>query len=299
LKYSVIDRQTFMLLIDLKRGLMDIQLAEQKIFALNEKITIEQARLRAMDKRTTLFTSGVNVLLQRIKPEEVELLATQKRWEPFWHVICATRQVYDRTRKFNVPVTGPEVQSITLQETDYPVANRSIAFTAVEHCREENRQQMFFDGVSGESQELGNLIGNARTEVTDLSEFTARDNTIVVPPEIRASYVMRQALQTMLKPVQADVIFEEVVTVEAIDLYCRPIFAFEFRWKTKDKTAVAEFDAVTGEMRNAKSLRQQLNIRISRDTLFDIGADTIGMVVPGGNIAVKLVKVAVDYNRKK
>jgi len=278
---------------------MDIQLAEQKIFALNEKITAEQARLRAMDKRAGLFASGVNVLLQRVKPEEVELLAMQKRWEPFWHVICATRQVYDRTRKFNVPVTGPEVQSLTLHDTAYPVTNRSIAFTAVEHCREENRQQRFFDGVSGETQELGNLIGNSRSEVSDLADFAARDNAIVVPPEIRASFVMRQVLQAMLKPVQADVIFEEVVTIEAIDLYYRPIFAFEFHWKTKDKTAVAEFDGVTGEMRNAKSLRQQMSLPISRDALFDIGADTIGMIVPGGNIAVKLVKVAIDYNVKR
>ncbi len=278
---------------------MDIQLAEQKIFALSEKITVEQARLRALDKRTTLVTSGVTVLLQRVKPEEVEQVATQKRREPFWHVICAIRQVYDRTRNFSVPVTGPEVQSITLHETDYPVANRSIAFAAVEHCREENRQQMFFDGVSGETQELGSLIGNTRSEVTDLADFAARDGVIVVPPEIRASFVMRQALQAMLKPLQADVIFEEVVTIEAIDLYYRPIFAFEFRWKAKDKTAVAEFDGVTGEMRNAKSLRQQMNLPISRDALFDIGADTIGMIVPGGNIAVKLVKVAIDYNLNK
>jgi hypothetical protein len=278
---------------------MDIQLAEQKIFALSEKITVEQARLRAMDKRAGLFTSGVNVLLQRVKPEEVELLATQKRWEPFWHVSCAMRQVYDRTRKFSVPVTGPEVQGLTLHETDYPVTNRAITVTAVEHCREENRQQRFFDGVSGETQELGNLIANPRSEVSDLADLAARDNAIVVPPEIRASFVMRQVLQTMLKPVQADVIFEEVVTIEAIDLYYRPIFAFEFRWKTRDKTAVAEFDGVTGEMRNAKSLRQQMNLSVSRDALFDIGADTIGMIVPGGNIAVKLVKVAIDYNAKK
>ncbi len=278
---------------------MDIQLAEQKIFALNEKITIEQARLRAMDRRTTLFTSGMNVLLQRIKPEEVELLAKQRRWEPFWNVVCATHVVYDRTRKFNVPVTGPEVQSITLHETDYPAVNRSITFAAVEHCREENRQQTFFDGVSGTIQDLSNLLSGSWTEVTDLAGFASRDNAIVVPPEIRASFVMRMALQPMLKPVQADVIFEEVVTIEAIDLFYRPIFAFEFHWKTKDKTAVAEIDGVTGEMRNAKSLRQQINLPITRDALFDIGADTIGMIVPGGNIAVKLVKVAIDYNTKK
>jgi hypothetical protein len=278
---------------------MDIQLAEQKIFALAEKITVEQARLRAMDRRTGLFTTGVNVLLQRIKPEEVELLAMQKRWEPFWNVICARHLVYDRTRKFSVSVTGPEVQSITLNEVDYPVINRAISFAAVEHCREEDRQQAFIDGISGATQDLSSLIGDSRMEVTDLADFTARDNTIVVSSEIRASYVMRQALQTMLKPVQADVIFEEAVNIEAIDLYYRPIFAFEFRWKTKDKTAVAEIDGLTGEMRNAKSLRQQMNIPISRDTLFDIGADTVGMFVPGANIAVKLAKVAIDYNTKK
>ncbi len=275
---------------------MDIQLAEQKIFALSERITVEQARMRAMDKRTGLFTSGVNVLLQRIKPEEVELLAMQKRWEPFWSVICTRHLVYDRTRKFNVSVTGPEVQSITLNAVDYPVVNRAIGFAAVEHCREEDRQQAFFDGITGAAQDLSSLIGDSRVEVTDLADFTARDNTIVVSSEIRASYVMRQALQTMLKPVQADVIFEEAVNVEAIDLYYRPIYAYEFRWKTKDKTAVAEIDGLTGEMRNAKSLRQQMNIPISRDALFDIGADTVGMLVPGANIAVKLVKVAIDYN---
>jgi hypothetical protein len=278
---------------------MDIHLAEQKIFALPEKITVEQARLRAMDKRTGLFTTGMNALLQRIKPEEVELLALQKRWEPFWNVICARHLVYDRTRKFSVSVTGPEVQSITVNEVDYPAVNRAIGFAAVEHCREEDQQQMFFDGISGTAQDLASLIGDSRMEVTDLADFTARDNTIVVSSEVRASYVMRQALQTMLKPVQADVIFEESVNVEAIDLYYRPIFAYEFRWKTKDKTAVAEIDGLTGEMRNAKSLRQQMNIPITRDALFDIGADTVGMLVPGANIAVKLVKVAIDYNTKK
>ena len=69
-------------------------------------------------------------------------------------------------------------------------------------------------------------------------------------------------------------------------------------WKLKDKTAVAEFDAVTGEMRNAKALRPSLNINISRDALFDIGADTIGMIVPGANIAVKLAKVALEQKKK-
>ena len=33
---------------------------------------------------------------------------------------------------------------------------------------------------------------------------------------------------------------------------------------------------------------------VSRDALFDIGADTVGLLVPGGSIAVKLARVALD-----
>lgn len=277
---------------------MEIQLAEQRIFALTEKLTAEQARARAMDRRANVFVTGLGSLLQRPRSEEIELLATQKRFEPFWHVACSLRQVYDRTRKFSVPVTGPEVQNITLQGADYAVTNRAFAVTAIEHCRDEERQQIFLDGQSGEKIDLAALIDGVKFEVTDLAALAVNDNVIVVPPDIRASYAVRQALQPMMKPLQADVVFEEGVTVETIDLYYRPIYAFEFRWKPRDKTAVAEFDAVTGEMRNAKALRPSLNINISRDALFDIGADTIGLLVPGGNIAVKLAKVALEQKKK-
>jgi hypothetical protein len=277
---------------------MDIQLADQRIFALAEKLTAEQARQRAMDRRTQVFVTGLGSLLQRPKAEDIELLATQKRFEPFWHVVCAIRQVYDRSRKFDVPVTGSEVQTVTLQATEYPVTNRAFVIAAVEHCREEDRQQIFVDGQSGEKVELSTLIDGVKYEVTELTSFTTNDSAMVVPPEIRASYVVRQVLQPMLKPLQADVVFEESLSIETIDLYYQPIYAFEFRWKPKDKVAVAEFDGLTGEMRNGKALRPSLNVTISRDALFDIGADTVGMIVPGANIAVKLAKVALDQKKK-
>jgi len=278
---------------------MDLHVADQRIFALAEKLTADQARLRAMDRRTNVFVGGLTTLLQRPRAEEVELLATQRRLEPFWHAVCAVRQVYDRTRKFSVPVSGPEVQAVTLQGSDYPIANRAFTVEAVEHCREEDRQQLFLDGLSGDKLDLGALINQPKNEVTDLSMLSQGDTVIVVPPEIRASFVVRQALQPMLKPLQADIVYEEAVTIETLDLYYRPIYAYEFRWKTKDRTAVAEFDAITGEMRNAKALRPTLRLSISRDALFDIGADTVGMIVPGANIAVKLAKIALDQKQSK
>ena len=38
----------------------------------------------------------------------------------------------------------------------------------------------------------------------------------------------------------------------------------------------------------------QLTRMVSKDALFDIGADTVGLIVPGGSIAVKLARVAID-----
>ena len=87
---------------------------------------------------------------------------------------------------------------------------------------------------------------------------------------------------------------EEVLTFSASDLYYRPIWAFEFHWAPKDKTGVLEIDALTGQLRQAASLTSHMTKLISRDALFDIGADTIGLLVPGGSIAVKVARAAID-----
>ena len=125
----------------------------------------------------------------------------------------------------------------------------------------------------------------------------AADETIVMPPEHRASYVIRQLLSDMLKPVQADTVSEEALTLEKTDLYYRPLWAFEFHWKTKDKRGIVELDAVTGQMRQGESLAPKLTRMVSRDALFDIGADTVGLLVPGGSIAVKVAKIALEQNK--
>ena len=106
---------------------------------------------------------------------------------------------------------------------------------------------------------------------------------------------MRQLLAKLLRPLQADTVFEESLAVEALELYYRPIWAFEFHHPAKDKRGVVEVDALTGETRTATALKVgHLTRMVSRDALFDIGADTVGLIVPGGSIAVKLARIAID-----
>jgi len=278
---------------------MEIQLGSERIFVLQEREGVEVLRQRAMDRRTQSFGSGIGSLLQRPKAEDVVLVASQRRLEPFWHVAGRARYVYERSRDYSVLASAPEVREVTVLGTTYAVAEsgqaaRTFTVPAIEHCREEIAHELDADARSGAKvTDAAAVLAGPRDEISDPATLAAEE-TIVVPPEHRASFVVRQLLSEMLKPVQADRVIEESLTLETIDLCYRPIWAFEFHWQSKDRRGVVEIDAVTGAIRQGGSLLPQLSKMVTRDALFDIGADTIGLLVPGGSIAVKVARAALD-----
>jgi len=278
---------------------MDIQLADQHIYRLEDRLTPDEIRQRAMDRRTGAFGGGLEGIFNRPKADDIELIDSQRRLEPFWHVQCSAIYVYDRSHDYVVPATGSQVQSVTVQGQDYSTSNGAFTIPTVEHNREEYRQALYLDGVTAAAvADAPSLLGNPKHEVTDLDAL-ATEADIVRPPEQRASFVVRQLLTGMLKPLQADVVHEEKITFEYVDLYFRPWWAFEFHWKLKDKKGVVELDPVTGEMRNSQALMARLSRSVTRDSLFDIGADTVGLLVPGGSIAVKVAKMAIDSSNQR
>jgi hypothetical protein len=282
---------------------MDIYLATEHAYHLITQFTPEVARDRAEQKKTNLVAGTVGALLSRPKPEEIQLTAVESRLEPFWHIAISARTVYDRARNFTLTVTGPEVQRVSLlgqQVVVDPKAKGGPALTlaGTEHCVEEHRANRTFQGVSGEPADLSKYLSFSKTEIADLAAF-APEGMLVVPPQVRATAVVRQVMSEVVKPVQqAQVIHEERVDVEAIDLNFRPVYAFEYEWAAKNKKAVVEFDALTGEMHTGgRRWSDQIKGMVTRDLLFDVTADAVGMIVPGGGIAVKLVKAVVDRGR--
>ncbi len=278
---------------------MEIQLAPQRIFALQDRLTADEIRQRAMDRRTQAFGSGLGSLLQRPKPDDIALVATQRRLEPFWHVACRALYVYERDRDYAVPSSAPEVREVVVEGTMYPVkeAGRTFTLPVREHCREESSHEVYTDGLTGlPVADAKNIVTGPSSEINDPATLAA-DETIVVPPEQRASFVVRQLLAEMLKPVQADTVTEESLTLERTDLYYRPVWAFEFDWRPREKRGVVEIDGVTGQTRQGRSLVPDLKRMVSRDVLFDIGADTAGLLIPGGSIAVKVARAAMEKPR--
>jgi hypothetical protein len=227
----------------------------------------------------------------------------ESRLEAFWLVTVSARTAYERSRTFSVAASGPEVVRVSVAGQEAAVDPRAkggpaFSLAGTEHCLQEQRLTQTFDTLTGERVEFGRYLSFPKTEITDLAAF-APEGVLAVPPQVRATAVVRQVLAEVVKPVQnAQVIHEERVDVEAIDLNFRPVYALEYEWAAKNKRSVVEFDALTGEMRTGgRKLSDQIKGLVTRDLLFDVTADAVGMLVPGGGIAVKLVKAVVDRGK--
>ena len=282
---------------------MDIYLATEHAYHYIPQFTIEVARDRVEQKKVSLIAGMLGSLFSRAKPEELQLATVENRVEPFWLLEASSRTVYDRARTFNVPVSGTEVRNVTVLGTDFPAVPQpkggpAFTFSGVEHCVQELQSRQTFDGITGSRVDLLKYSGAAKTEIDDISSF-APEGVLVVPPQVKANAVVRQVTAEVLQPVQnVQAIQEERVDIQTIHLNFRPIYAFEYEWAAKNKHAVIEFDPLTGEMQSGgKRWSDQIKSLVNRDLIFDITADAFGTLVPGGSIAVKLVKAVVD--RKK
>jgi hypothetical protein len=280
---------------------MEIQLGDERLLMLEERLTGDEVQQRAMDKRMSAFGGGLGSLLSRPKPEEVTFVGRQRRLMPFWHVAAMSHYVYERNRDYTVPASAPEVTAVTVHDQRHELdqrlgAQNAFRLPVLEHCQNDFRSETFTDGITGGPVADGQaVITGPKTEIGDPQTLSA-DETIVVPPEQRASFVVRKTLADVMKPVQADKILEESIVLQTTDLYYRPVWAYEFAWR--DKRGVIEIDSITGQTQAGKGMMTQMKGILTRDVLFDVGADTVGLFVPGGSIAVKLAKAAIDSKSK-
>ncbi len=280
---------------------MEISLAEERAYYFIPQISLEVARDRIEKKKTTLVAGMFGNLLSRPNPNDIQVVSEEHRLEPYWVVTAASRTSYDRQQVYTIPIKGEEVREVTVLGEKLTVTSKgspSLTLNGTEHCVEERRVTRFFDGLSGQKEDLSRFQSFTKSAITDIGEF-APDGMLVVPPQMRATAIIRQVLSEVIQPVtKAQVIHEERVDVETIELNFRPVYALEYEWASKGKRVVVEFDALLGEMRSGgKKWSDQIKGIITRDLFFDVTADAVGMLVPGGSIAVKLVKAVVD--RKK
>jgi hypothetical protein len=296
---------------------MELRLPTPHAFIVNPTLQRDIAQQQAVDKRISIVAGGLSGLFSRPKPEEVDLAYAEFRYEAFWHVVATVRYVFERNKTFTVPVTGAEVRKVTMLGQEFEVVTpqpqqpqqsspagflqqigqqigiagnvtRTFSVPGVEYCVDENRQERFLDVMAGQAVQNGaDYVKKDKTELTDLAALSA-DGALVTAPQMTASKVLRTLLATIVKQIQADNVLEESTTVETCDLYFRPVYAFELAWRPKNKTAVAEFDGVTGAMINGKVMRTG-GAMLTPEALFDINADNMASLFPSTVSNVQLM----------
>lgn len=272
---------------------MEINLGVEQIAELQSPFTAEHINDKAQAKRIDAFGQMAK-FVQRPKPEDIEITATQKRLEPFWYAAATARYVYERKATYRVSAS-PEAHTILLNGVEYPVSqDKAHTFTlgVIDRCVEELEQDLFVDAASGKQVKYEKYLSFPKSIVGDVAALQ-QSNALIVPPEVKSSFVVRKLASMLMKTFQADKVLEEKIDVAEVTLYYRPVFAVEFCWKAKDKKQVVEFDGLTGEARaESGEIKKKMVSVLENDALFDIGADAVGTVFPGVNVAIKLGRLA-------
>ncbi len=283
---------------------MEIPVADERVLLIKEKLSMDQAEGRAWSRKTDAFgaVAMMTSLLYRSKEDDFELVYKEHRYQPFWHVVCSARYVYERNRQYKLALSGPEVESITLEGANYKAKNNIITLSALEHCREEPRQEIFIDGITGvKNPSKANYLKFPAKEISvrGINNYLP-EGVIIVPPKGQSSAIVNKALTGVIKSIQADHILEQKVEVERVDFYYRPVYAFQYRWLSKEKEATMEYDALTGKLlSNGNTFKQYMDKILEPEFLFDIGSEMADLILPGGEIAAKLVKRGIDVAKSK
>jgi hypothetical protein len=272
---------------------MEINLGVEQIVELQAAFSLDQVQEKALTKRVDAFGQMAK-FIQRPAPDDIEIATIQKRLEPFWYASATARYVYDRKATYNVPAAS-EAQSVTVNGVEYPVTGdktRTFSLPALERCVEEPKQDLYVDASTGKDIKYEKYLSFQKNVVSDVAALQ-KDGTLIVPPEIRSSFVVRKLASLLMKTFQADAVLEEKIDVAEITLYYRPVFAIEYFWKAKDKKQVVEMDGLTGETKaESGEIKKKVVSVLENDALFDIGADAVGTVFPGVNVAIKLGRLA-------
>jgi len=280
---------------------MDIYLAKESAYHYIPQVSLEIALDRLEQKKVQLVSGTLGKLISRAKPEDINVTSVEKRLEAYWQINVRLFTEYERNRTYHIALSGAEIDQVTILGKELPVItdkkdSASLSLEGVEHCVEESRHEFTFDG-EGVEKEMSQYSVYAKTEVLDFENF-APDDMLVVPPKALASTIVRSILSKVIKPVEADVILEERIDINKLEINFRPVYAIEYLWVPKEKQVVIEFDALTGEiLGHGKKIGDQVKQILTPDLLFDVSSVAAGALVPGGGLAVKLIKVAYDQKK--
>ena len=276
---------------------MEVEIAEERLVVLTDRFNLDHAEGRAWARRADAFGTVAKLggLLNRSASDDYECVYRERRLQPFWRLHAHAVAEYERTRNYAVPVAAG-VRSVQIAGQTLPVEDGQLRLSGLESCRDETAREFLFDGLTrAESPALMTYLRfpGATTDAEALAT-TARSGTVVVPPENKASMLVREVVSAAIGKMEADRVLEERVSVDVVDLVYRPVYAFRYRHAGKE--AVIEFDGLTGDIRpDGATFEQYLGKVLEPRFLLDVGVEAVNIFVPG----TQLARIVVEHGAKR
>ncbi len=281
----------------MSEGLSNIKIDGEKLLACADILGMEKAREMVNEHKVKAF-GLLSSILSRPKPEEIEIIYEEKRFDAFWHVLGTSRFEYKRRKKYTL-IVDPIVQEVELLGSSFGVPGDMKTFTVegVERCVEEYREEELVDAQTGQNGDFKAYLAVPNRILESTDEITM-DGTPIVSLETKPSFLIRKVINGLIKPIQADQILDEQIGISELGLYFIPVYTFELRWKTKDKRVTISYDGVTGLMRpKANKITERLRRTFTNDELFEFGKE-VANFVPGGGLAMMVGKKAIELTKK-
>lgn len=280
---------------------MDVELAQERMLLLTDRFSMDHAEGRAWTKRTDAFGTMAKIgsFLSRPKDEDFETVYRERRLQPFYHIACTATMTYERAKDYRVPV-DPNVVHVEIDGKTHSVDTGAFTISGTERCHDEVHRAAYYDGISGTADASAALyLGHGSTLIdAAILASAAADGAVVVPPQAKASMLVRDVLASSIERIVADRVLEEKLSIHHIDLYYRPVYAFRYRWQGKE--AVVEFDGVTGETRTGgNTFEQFLGRAVDAEFLINAGVEAAGILIPGARLAEIVISKSIKASKEK
>lgn len=249
----------------------------------------EQAEKHKLDAFGTLARLNP---LNRPRADTVTLAKWELRHEPFWHVAARREVDFEREANYSVQVTNPHASRVQLGDRAFevlsPGSKARIELPLRELCHRKMEAVVYQDGLK---RQVKPAALQKYVDKYKAVEHEALELASAVEPSVASAAAMQMALAKLAaEAIEASSIQMDLYVVEKLHLYYRPVYAFEYAWTPSGKTGVIEIDGLTGEVvAGGEWLRDKFDQVMTRDMLFDVGAEIASAAVPAGGIAVKLL----------
>ncbi|MGV8960310.1 MAG: hypothetical protein ACOH1V_07965 [Stenotrophomonas sp.] len=264
-----------------------------RILVFDEVYSTRAAEEQAEKSKLSAFGTLARLNpLNRPKTDTVNLSKSELRYEPFWQVSARRQITYVHEAVYPLPVANPHARQLEIAGQVFEVLTHGgkprVELAINERCHREIDTALYQDGLKRpiKQAKLQGYVERYRAV-----EQPQLDLPGAVAPQMPfASVVQVIKSQLAAEAIDAHRIDHDLLEFISANLYFRPVFAFEYLWTGAGRIGVIEIDGLTGEVvEDGQWFRDKLDTVMSREMLFELGAEVASAALPGAGFAVKVL----------